>query len=318
LTRNAYLAHIDPDDRTALQQAYQAALAGTAIDIEYRITVDGDVRWIRSKGEVKFTDDGSPDKVIGIAQEITDRKRTEASLIAAKAEAEKANHAKSSFLTAVSHDLGQPIYALSLMVDVLEHSNAAVPKKLLYNMRECIKGISGLLTDLLDVSRLDAGVIRPSASDWSVDELLTATVAVHAVEAQAKGVYLYMRPTDVWTTADRRLVQRMVGNLISNAIRYTEKGGVLVACRRHSGKRWIEVWDTGIGIEHDKQSLVFEEFAQLNCAEQLVGSGLGLAIVAKIARLLGLRVRLRSTVGRGTMFAVELPPWRSGTPRHEY
>lgn len=320
LSRSAYFERVYQDDRSALHQARQAALQGVAYDIEYRVRVGEGIRWLRSKAEFECAPDGSPLRALGIAQDITERKRNEAALLAAKAEAEQANRAKSSFLTAVSHDLGQPISALALLIGALEQSTPAVPKRLVQNMRECVKGISGLLSDLMDVSKLDAGVVVPAPSDWGVNELLSETLAVHAVEAQAKGLRLRLRTTDAWTYTDRKLLQRVVGNLVSNAIRYTERGGVLVACRRRGGKYWIEVWDTGIGIARAKLGRAFEEFAQLNDTDRAIGSGLGLSIVAKTSQLLGLQVRVQSTPGRGSVFAIELPTqrWCSLPPARDW
>lgn len=310
LSLAAYSEGIHEDDRPAIYRAREAAMQGAAFDIEYRVRVGDGIRWVRSKAELERAPDGSALRVLGIAQDITERKRTEAALLVAKAEAEEANRAKSSFLTAVGHDLGQPISALALMIGALEQSVPAVPTRLLQNMRECVKGISGLLSDLMDVSKLDAGVVLPTPSDWSVNELLNEIMAVHAVEAQAKGLRLRLRATDAWTYTDRKLMQRVVGNLVSNAIRYTERGGVLVACRRRAGKHWVEVWDTGIGIARDKLGRAFEEFAQLNDADRTIGSGLGLSIVAKTSQLLGLQMRVQSTPGKGSLFAIELPTQR--------
>ena len=254
---------------------------------------------------------GRPAELFCMDIDLSVRKKFEAELMAAKADAEQANRAKSTFLTAVSHDLGQPLSALSLLVSVFKHSATPTTNRLIQNMQDCVDGMSGLLTDLMDVSKLDAGVVSPKPTDFSVQELFASVVSVQAVEAQIKGLRLRIRGSAAFAHTDFKLVQRILGNLVSNAVRHTPSGGVLLACRVRGGKQWVEVWDTGVGIAPDKTELVFKEFTQLKDNARTIGSGLGLAIVAKTARLLGLEVRLRSQVGRGSMFAIELPPGRA-------
>lgn len=239
--------------------------------------------------------------------------RRTAELAAAKEAAEQASNAKSRFIAAASHDLRQPLSALSVYVGVLEGKLPAADARLLANMRACVVNLNEMLTDLLDLSKLEAGVVAPNIGDFAIDELLTRVIAAHAPEAEAKGLSLRFNGLGVVGRTDPVLFQRIVGNLVANAVRYTERGGVLVGCRRHQGKTWIEVWDSGIGIPADKTSEVFEEFRQLSDRHSK-GTGLGLAIVAKAAALLGLQVRLRSRLGRGSMFAVELPRGDAATP----
>lgn len=253
-------------------------------------------------------------------RDITARKRGEAELFVAKASAEQANHSKSRFLAAASHDLRQPLTALGLFVGVLkQRSLPGCPARsecstLISRIEVCIDSLSELLTDLLDVSKLDAGVVTSTPSDFSVDELLGTFIAMHAGEAELKGLDLRVRRSGAFGRTDPQLLHRILGNLISNAICHTDRGGVLIACRRRQGKQWVEVWDTGPGIEADKTSIIFEEFRQLGDGARNRGSGLGLAIVAKAATLLGLQVRLQSRPGRGSMFAIEVPPGRASHP----
>lgn len=254
---------------------------------------------------------GRPAELFCMDIDLSVHKQYEAELIAAKADAEQANRAKSTFLTAVSHDLGQPLSALSLLVSVFKQSAPPTANRLIQNMQDCVNGMSGLLTDLMDVSKLDAGVVSPTPTDFAVQELFASVVSVHAVEAQIKGLRLRIRGSAAFAHTDFKLVQRILGNLVSNAVRHTPSGGVLLACRMRAGQQWVEVWDTGVGIAPDKTELVFEEFTQLKDNARTLGSGLGLAIVAKTARLLGLQVRLHSRVGRGSMFAIALPPGRA-------
>jgi len=152
--------------------------------------------------------------------------------------------------------------------------------------------------------------VEAKVSDFSLDEVLSGLESTHAPEARRKGLRLRVRGSAYIGRTDVFLFQRIVGNLISNAIRYTEHGGVLVACRRRQGRVWVEVWDTGIGVPADQTEVIFEEFKQLANEERnpSKGVGLGLAIVAKCAALLGLRICVRSRAGKGSVFAVELPP----------
>ena len=250
---------------------------------------------------------GSSGNVVVAHENVTERKKAEDAVKAAQAEAEQANNAKSRFLAAASHDLRQPLSALSIYVGSLKDSIAPDDAPLIGNMSTCVASLSELLTDLLDMSKLDAGVINPVMSKFSVADLLTSLVAVHQPEAQLKDISLRARPSRLYARTDQVIYQRMVGNLLANAIRYTDRGGVLIACRRRLGKHWIEVWDTGVGIPPDKTGEIFEEFRQLDHDERNRGSGLGLAIVEKSAKLLGLEIRLQSRQGKGSMFALELP-----------
>lgn len=268
---------------------------------------DGWAIWVLSTNSILEDANGNVIGGVTINHDISRRKQNEIALLEAKADAEKANHAKSRFLAAASHDLRQPLAALSLYVDLLNPKVAESQREIMTHISCCVESLTELLTDLLDISKLDAGVITPLPSDFAIDDLLTGLVTVFTAESQRKELHLRLRSSGVLVRADRMLLHRIVGNLIINAIRYTEKGGVLIACRRHAGKRWIEVWDTGIGIPKDKNEIIFEEFRQLGDDAHTRGSGLGLAIVTRMAALMGMRVRFRSRLGRGSMFAIELP-----------
>jgi CheY-like chemotaxis protein len=234
----------------------------------------------------------------------------ERELRAAQAESERANSAKSRFLAAASHDLRQPLAALQLYVDVLQDRLTAEHQPIVLNMQECVAGLSDLLSKLLDLSKLEAGVVKPQPRGFTLDGMFNMLHAAHAPEAEAKGLRLRWRCGGQSAHTDPVLFQRLAGNLIANAIQYTARGGVLIGCRRREGRLWVEIWDTGIGIPADKTSEIFEEFKQLGDDARTRGSGLGLTIVAKTAALLGLQIRVQSRPGRGSLFAVELPPAR--------
>jgi PAS domain S-box-containing protein len=242
--------------------------------------------------------------------DVSERSRNHLALQTARESADKANHAKSRFLAAASHDLRQPLAALSLYLSLLRGQLPQAHKPLMRNVDDCVASLTELLDDLLDVSKLDAGVVNPERSDFSVDTLLRRQLSVHTGPASLKGLRLRFRPSNFIGRTDPVLFGRIVGNLVSNAIRYTEHGGVLLTCRRRGERWWVEVRDTGIGIPPDQTSVIFEEYRQLENHTRNRGSGLGLAIVAKTAAVLGLEVRVRSTPGRGSLFAIELPAGR--------
>ncbi len=246
--------------------------------------------------------------VQGVVQDVTERKQAKAALRDARLEAERANLAKSVFLAAASHDLRQPLTALSLYVSLLE-SKLGADDMVVLNMSNCVDSLSALLTDLLDLSKLQAGVVKPVITDFAVADLLERLASAHGPQAKVKNLQLRCRASKLTAHTDPVLYGRILDNFVSNAVRYTRQGGVLVGCRRHQGKTWIEVRDTGIGFAADKTQDIFEEFHQLdNVARgQDKGSGLGLSIAAKTAALLGLQIRVRSVLGRGSIFAIELP-----------
>ena len=231
----------------------------------------------------------------------------EKSLLIAKSEAEKANKDKSKFLAAASHDLRQPLTALSLYVDALTKQNNGDNASLGKKIQGCVSSLSELLDNLLNVSKLDAGVVVPVKTTFRLIDVIMSLVNIHAAEASQKGLSLHLRPTDLVAYTDQSIMQRILGNLIANAIRYTDKGGILIGCRRHNGKLWVEIWDSGVGFPSSMVNHIFEEFTQLGDNSRSVGSGLGLAIVGKSSKLLGLEMRVHSRLGHGSMFAIEIP-----------
>ena len=303
-------AGVHPEDRQQSDAELQMALRGEKVfDTEFRVIwPDGSIHNLRALAQVNIDAAGQPLRMIGTNWDITEQKRVEQDLIAARSAADQANNAKSRFLAAASHDLRQPLTALSLYVETLVQGELAGNRELGEKIQSCVLSLGELLDGLLDLSKLDAGIVTPRLSDFHVNELLQAIVTRHAPEAMLKGLSLRARAAQVIVHSDPHLLERILGNLVSNAVRYTEQGGVLIACSRHQEKLWLEVWDTGIGIPEDMSAYIFEEFSQLGDDSRSRGSGLGLSIVAKIAALLQLQIRLRSRPGRGSMFAIELPP----------
>jgi two-component system, sensor histidine kinase len=224
--------------------------------------------------------------------------------------AKSANLAKSRFLAAASHDLRQPMHALSLYLGGLAGLQLpASAKAPLDNALQCAGTMDGMFRALLDISRLDAGAVQPEPRAFPVAPLLERIRLEFAPEAHAKGLALDAVPSTAWVRADPAFVERIVRNFVANAVRYTHRGRVLVGCRRRAGKLRIAVHDTGPGIAQAEQRLVFEEFYQSQNPERdrSKGLGLGLAIVERLAGLMQAPVTLVSQPERGSMFAVDLP-----------
>lgn len=246
--------------------------------------------------------------------ELVERLRIQtAAADAARHRAEQANLAKSQFLAAASHDLRQPLHALglfsaSLKELELDDDQARVVERIYQN----IDSLESLFDSLLDVSKLDAGYIKPQLVDFNVDEVLARTLARYQALADEKGIRLILAKATRGAVArsDPALCERILGNLVANAIRYTEKGGVLVACRARGGRLSIEVRDTGIGIPKAELSRIFDEFYQVGNPERdrRKGLGLGLAIARRTAELLESSLEVSSIAGRGSVFRFDLAP----------
>lgn len=233
-----------------------------------------------------------------------------AQLAAAKGRAEEANLAKSRFLAAASHDLRQPMHALGLFVGALQgRSMDAEAKRLVGYIEGSVSALDDQFAALLDVSKLDAGVVEPHIVSVHIGTLLERVCREHADQANARGVRFRYVPSTAVVDSDPVLLERMVRNLVANAVRYTERGSVLVGCRRLAGALSIQVWDTGAGIEPAEQARVFEEFYQgeSRVRERSHGLGLGLAIVRRIATLVGAQLSFASTPGQGSVFRLQVP-----------
>jgi PAS domain S-box-containing protein len=238
--------------------------------------------------------------------DISEFKAITTELLEAKSQAENASRAKSTFLAAVSHQLRQPVTAISIFLGALKNADDSARDGILACMQSSVDNLSPLLADLLDVSRLEAGVVKPKLMNFSIDELVSKIVVSMQPKADAKGLDLRVHTTSQQVCSDQSILDRILYNFVDNAIKYSETGGVLIACRRSKGKLWLEVWDTGIGIQKDNLKSIFGEFTRLRNDDDVQGSGLGLAIVSKMAGLLHAEIRIASVEGKGSMFAVEL------------
>ncbi len=226
-----------------------------------------------------------------------------------KDRAEEASRAKSRFLAAASHDLRQPVHALALFVGALRQEPPGPQARHLLERVESTVGTMGTMFNaLLDISRLDAGMVDAERRTCNLRPLLERLCAEEGAVAEQKGLVLRASLRDAFVATDPVLFERIARNLVVNAVRYTERGGVLVALRRRGTEVVVRVVDTGIGIEAARQEEVFHEFVQLHNPERdrQQGLGLGLAIVRRLAALLGIRLHLRSRPGRGSQFVLRL------------
>lgn len=233
----------------------------------------------------------------------------------ARIKAEQANLAKSKFLAAASHDLRQPIHAQALFLEVLERSELSDRQhKVLDSARAAAGASAQMLDTLLDFSRIEAGVIEPQFCAFKLQPLLNKLANELGSLADSKGIVYRSRDTSLATYSDPSLLELILRNLISNAIRYTEQGGVLVACRKRGNDVIVEVIDTGIGIALEQQAEIFREFHQLGNPERdrQKGLGLGLAIADGLTRSLEHRLTLVSQPGRGSIFRLHAPLAQSG------
>ena len=232
---------------------------------------------------------------------------------AARQEAEVANRSKTQFFTAASHDLRQPLHAMGLFAEALrQRTHEPEVAQLVNSINESVDALEGLFSELLDITRIDSGGVEVNPESFAMAEIFRK-IRLHCEPAAfEKGLNLRIRGDRHVALADPLLVERIVRNLVGNAIRYTSDGTVLLSCRRRGERLLLQVWDTGPGIREDERARVFEEFYQVpgasaGTAEQKKGLGLGLAIVKRLAGLMGAPLALASQVGRGSVFSVELP-----------
>jgi CheY-like chemotaxis protein len=269
--------------------------------------------------------------MVGATGDITEAKQRDHELRIAKAEAEAARDAaerahsevertreeleiankyKSHFLASASHDLRQPLHALNLFVAQLrDEANPAERSRLVSRIDAAVGSMNELFEALLDMTKLEAGILKANPTAIPVERLLDRIETTFADAARKKGLRLRVVASDAWVSSDPILLERIMLNLVSNAVRYTERGGVVVGCRHRGPELRIDICDTGAGIPADERQRIFGEFYQLSrrAPDPSGGFGLGLAIVDRLGRLLGHRVELESSSGRGSRFSVSVP-----------
>jgi PAS domain S-box-containing protein len=306
------LGRIHPDDRphvTACIQGVTVDKPSYSVTFRYRRgDGDGEV-WLEQVGTAQFDSDGIPVRIRGLTTDITERKRFEEEISRAQKLAERADRAKSIFLAAASHDLRQPLQTLRFLHGALEQQHPhGEQQEIVAGIGHSIDTMSGMLSSLLDINRLEAGNLRPSKSDFAVNEMFNSVAIDLLRPLEQKGLQWRVVPSALVVHSDKRMLEEMLRNLLSNAIRYTDRGKILLGCRRASDRIRIEVWDTGIGIPGDQLPHIFEEYY---CDPERGGFGLGLAIVKRLGETLDHRVDVRSTQGKGTRFSIEVPRGRA-------
>ena len=247
--------------------------------------------------------------VSSVIRDVSARKKLELDLIAAREEAERANKANSAFLAAASHDLRQPVQALSLLTGALRRTaKDELVLEMVESQQHSLDAMTNLLNSLLDISRLDAGKVEPDFEDFPIRRLIDRLSAEFSRQARQKDLQFSACECDTIVRSDPNLLGEIVQNLVSNAIRYTDKGNVMLTCSEDDGQLEIGITDTGIGIEADQIHQIFQEFHQIKIPGQnKEGFGLGLAIVKRLADLLDHKVTVASDPGNGSTFSVTIP-----------
>jgi PAS domain S-box-containing protein len=253
------------------------------------------------------TDSGS--FVSSVIRDVTERKEMEREIIAAKSSAERANKANSAFLAAASHDLRQPVQALSLLNGALRRTvDSSLALEMIESQQQSLDAMTNLLNSLLDISRLDAGAIAPEIEVFPIQQVIDRLSTEFERQASQKGLEFHTEPSDIMVESDPNLLAEIIQNFVSNAIRYTTKGSVNMRCEQSGDNVCIRVSDTGIGIEPKHIRDIFNEFHQLKMPGQNnEGFGLGLAIVQRLSNLLDHKIEVVSEPGKGSEFSICLP-----------
>lgn len=241
-----------------------------------------------------------------LSREVDTNRMLARELHSAKRTAEEASRSKTRFLAAAGHDLLQPLHAARLFAQAIAETDNPAAQRYAAKIDRSISAADELLRKLLDVAKLDAGAVKPNFTAFPIADLVTDLTDAFQGQADAKQLKVLAHVCGCWVYADRFLLRSVLQNFISNAVRYTKTGGVLVGCRRRGKMLRVEVWDTGPGVPTEKRSLIFQEFQRLDVAGAEKGLGLGLSIAERAARLMGAKLNLRSRVGKGSVFCIEL------------
>ena len=295
--------------------ALDGALAGDARSvlrdskpIEREIETPGGT-WFNRRISPYKAHSGKVEGVVITFTDVTGRNQAARALEAATRRSEQANGAKSRFLAAASHDLRQPLQTLGLLQGLMaKWADGEQMQGLVARVGETLGAMSGMLDTLLDINQLEAGVVRAERARFTAGEMLERLRVEFTADAEAKGLSLIVMPCSVVVETDRRLLKQMIRNLLSNALKYTNSGRVLLGCRRRHSSLVFELWDTGVGIPPEELASIFEEYHQLGnpARERGRGLGLGLAIVQRLGNLLDHRVSVVSRPGKGSVFSIEV------------
>ncbi len=308
---------VHPDDKAEIFAAIQAYFDGKmpGYSNEHRVLCkDGSYKWILDRGiVVSRSEDGKPLRMIGTHADVSVRKKTEKLLLDAMQQLQEKEHSRTRFLSAASHDLRQPIAAATLFVETLKLTTPTPDQGELIELLDQSMGVfSGMLERLLDISKFDAGLVEPKIKPIPMTKLfdwLNRTFAQQAIDRQLRFRLFLPQSKALVVRTDIILLQSVLMNLISNALKFTARGGILVSARLRGDRVLLQVWDTGIGIAEADISHVFDEFYQVGNPQRNRegGLGLGLSICQRTMHLLGSEVTCRSHPGRGSVFGISLP-----------
>jgi PAS domain S-box-containing protein len=315
LSGTEWLKHLHPEDQPRVASCLEGARPerpSSSISFRYRRPDRGEV-WLEQMAIVQFGSGGTRTHVSGFVTDVTARRRFDEELSLAWKSAEMADRAKSSFLAAASHDLRQPLQTLKLLHAALEpHHPGGEARNLVAGIGQSLDTMTNILSSLLDVNRLESGNLRPSLNEFSVNEIFESLAGDFAAPVMERGHRLRVIRSGLIIRSDRNMLAEMIRNLLSNAIRYTDRGRILLGCRRAGDNIRIEVWDSGVGITEDELPHIFHEYYQGTDGAVRGGFGLGLAIVKRLGDILDHRIEVRSIPGKGTRFFIEVPRGRSG------
>ncbi len=320
LRETEWRQHVHLEDQPRLVSCLEGARRdqpSTSIAFRYRRPDGGEV-WLEKIAIVQFDSAGKPARVNGLMTDVTERKRFDEELSLAWKTAEMADRAKSSFLAAASHDLRQPLQSLRFLQAALEpHHPSGEARNLVAGIGRSLDTMTSILSSLLDVNGLESGNLRPSVSEFSLSEIFESLDGDFVAPLEEKGLRLRIIRSGLVIRSDRRMLAEMIRNLLSNAVRYTDRGRILLGSRRAGDNVRIEVWDSGVGITEDQLPHIFDEYYQGTDSAERGGFGLGLAIVKRLGEILDHKVEVRSISGKGTRFFIEVPRGRSGVKMPE-
>lgn len=310
-----FIAAVHPEDRQAVLDAIDQSVGqGVPYEIEHRVVwPDGTVRWLMERGAVHRSPDGEPLQMLGVVQDIHDRKSTEQALIAARLEADRANQAKSDFLSSMSHELRTPMNAILGFAQLMQYDQE-LPSSLREDVEEILKAghhLLSLINEVLDLAKVESGSVEFAAEPLQVGPVLEECTGLVAALADKRGIVISSSGDHhLAVLADRTRFKQAVLNLISNAIKYNrELGGVLLdVVRLDTGQVRIQVIDSGPGVPEERQQELFQPFCRLGAEQTPVeGTGIGLTISRRIVEMMGGRMGMRSTLDVGSSFWIELP-----------
>jgi PAS domain S-box-containing protein len=315
LSSAEWLAQIHADDRprlTAHVDRGHPDAPSHSTTFRY-LRPEGEEVWLEQIAVTEFDSAGKPKSLHGLTTDITERKRFEREISSARKSAESADRAKSSFLAAASHDLRQPLQTLRFLQGILaRHHPDGEGRELVIGLGRSLDTMSDILSSLLDVNRLETGNLSPSKTDFAVGDMLGSLAIDFCRSIEEKGLQCRVVQSGLMIHSDRRMLEEMVRNLLSNAVRYTDCGKILLGCRRAGDKVRIEVWDSGVGVTADQLPHIFDEYYKGSEGVQRGGFGLGLAIVRRLGETLGHRIDVHSTPGKGTVVSIEVPRGKAG------